>query len=354
MNWNNTLTALLNIKYPIVQAPMLGVTTPEMVAAVSNEGGLGSLPVGLLSPEKTRDLIIKTKTLTDKPFAVNLFTHELPDTDIIAAERIQKRLTEISTQYGIEYDSVNLDKTSYYSYREQLDILISEQVKIVSFTFGVLDKASIEKLHSNGVVIIGTATSVREARFLDETGIDVITAQGIEAGGHRGTFFFDEPLPQVGLISLLPQVADSVKRPILAAGGIMDGRAIRAAMILGASGVQAGSAFVGSHESLAIKNYKEALLVSKDTDTVLTRAFSGRWARGISNTFHNEVQKLNLDYPPYPILNTLTAPMRTAAQKVQNKEFTTLWAGQSASMAKLKSSAEIFRFLVEDTENLTS
>ena len=354
MNWNNKLAALFNIKYPIVQAPMLGVTSPEMVAAVSNAGGLGSLPVGLLSPEKTRELIIKTKSLTVKPFAVNLFTHELPDIDLIYANQIQEKLAEISERYGIKSEAVDLGKIRHFSYREQLDILISEEIKIVSFTFGVLEKVEIEKLHANEFVIIGTATSVREARYLEELGIDVITAQGIEAGGHRGTFFTDEPLPQIGLISLLPQIADAVDCPVLAAGGIMDGRTITAATILGASGVQVGSAFVGSDESLAIKKYREALVESKDTDTVLTRAFSGRWARGIRNTFHDEMQKLNPEYPPYPILNTLTAPIRTASQKIQNKEFTTLWAGQSASMAKLKSSAEIFRFLVEDTERLSN
>ena len=353
MNWNNELTRILKIKYPLVQAPMLGVSTPEMVAAVSNEGGLGSLPAGLLSPEATLDLIRKTKTLTDKPFAVNLFAHEVPEIDIPSAETLQSKVSEIAHKYDINYEPVMIENIRYYSYREQIEILIQENIPVVSFTFGVIDKESIGRLHENGVIIIGTATSVREAVHLENIGIDIITAQGIEAGGHRGTFLEDEPTPQVGTFSLIPQVAYEVKRPILAAGGIMDGRTFKAALILGAQGVQVGTAFVGSDESLAINSYKNALKNSKDTDTVLTRAFSGKWARGIRNTFHDEVQALNITYPPYPILNTFTAPIRIASQKNGNKEFTTLWAGQSAAMARFKPSAEIFRELISETEELS-
>ena len=351
MNWTNDLTQLLKVKYPIVQAPMLGVTTPEMVAAVSNEGGLGSLPIGLQSPEKTLELIRKTKSFTTQPFAVNLFAHELPEIDTPAIKELQNRIFAITQKYDLEYNLVEIEKIRHYSYREQIEIIIAEQVPIVSFTFGVIDQESVRRFHDAGILLIGTATSVREAKYLESIGIDVITAQGIEAGGHRGTFLFDEPLPQIGSMSLIPQVADQVKVPILGAGGIMDGRSIKAAMILGAQGVQVGSAFLRSHESLSIDVYKNAVGESADTDTVLTRAFSGRWARGIRNTFHDEVEKLNIDYPAYPLLNDLTLPIRTASQKNQNKEFTTLWAGQSARLAKPKSSSEIFRDLVNETED---
>lgn len=354
MNWNNALTQILKIKYPLVQAPMLGVSTPEMVAAVSNEGGLGSLPVGLQSPEKTRELIIKTKTLTDKPFSVNLFAHDIPTIEPTQTQAIQEQLRKISEKYGVVYTPVDLTQIRHFSYQEQLDVLIEEKIPVVSFTFGVLDQPSIERLHAHGMILIGTATSVREALYLENIGIDIVTAQGIEAGGHRGTFLFDEPLPQIGLISLLPQVVDAVKRPVLAAGGVTDPRAFKAAMILGAQGVQVGTAFIGSDESLAITPYKEQLSKSQDTDTVLTRAFSGRWARGIRNSFHDEIQQLSLDYPAYPILNTLTAPIRIASQKQGNTQLTTLWAGQSAAMATQKSSAKIFRSLIAGVEQITT
>lgn len=348
MNRTNQLINLLKVRYPFVQAPMLGVTTPEMVAAVSNEGGLGSLPVGLQSPEKTLDLIRKTKTLTDKPFAVNLFAHDIPAVDVGAISVMQDQLVAITNRHGLEHPLVDIEKLRHYSYQEQIDILISENVAVVSFTFGVINGESIKRLHDAGIVLIGTATSVREAKYLETLGIDVITAQGIEAGGHRGTFLFDEPLPQIGAMSLIPQVVDQVSVPVLAAGGIMDGRTIKAAMMLGAAGVQVGSAFLRSNESLSIDSYKEAVQESVDTDTVLTRAFSGRWARGIRNTFHNEVEKLNLDFPAYPLLNDLTTPIRSASQKQNNKEFTTLWAGQSAHLAKPETSAAIVRELIAE------
>jgi nitronate monooxygenase len=353
MNWNNELTRILKINYPLVQAPMLGVTTPEMVAAVSNEGGLGSLPVGLLSPEKTRELIQKTKALTDKPFAVNLFAHDIPAIDVQNTETLQHKLSDMVRKYNLSYQPLNINLIRHYSYQEQIGTLIDENIPVVSFTFGVIDDNSIQQLHDKGIIIIGTATSVREAIHLDNIGIDIITAQGIEAGGHRGTFLEDEPLPQVGTFSLIPQVADKVKRPVLAAGGIMDGRTFKAALILGAQGAQVGTAFVGSDESLAVNSYKNALKTSLDTDTVLTRAFSGRWARGIRNTFHDQVQRLNINYPPYPILNTLTGPIRSAAQKSDNKAFTTLWAGQSAAMARFQPAAEIFRALIAETERVS-
>jgi nitronate monooxygenase len=350
MNWTNDLTKLLKIKYPIVQAPMLGVTTPEMVAAVSNEGGLGSLPVGLQSPEKTLELIRITKSLTTNPFAVNLFAHELPQINVPVALGLQDQLSAIMLNRGLVYSPVEIEKVRHHSYREQIEIIIAEQISILSFTFGVIDQESITRFHDAGIRLIGTATSVREAKYLENIGIDVITAQGIEAGGHRGTFLFDEPLPQVGSMSLIPQISDAVKVPVLAAGGIMDGRSIKAAMILGAQGVQVGSAFLRSNESLSIDAYKAAVLESSDTDTVLTRSFSGRWARGIRNTFHNEVETLNIEYPAYPILNDLTVPIRAAAQINGDKEFITLWAGQSARLAKLKSSSLIFKDLVRETE----
>lgn len=353
MNWTNDLTRLLNIEYPIVQAPMLGVTTPEMVAAVSNEGGLGSLPVGLQSPEKTLELIHKTRLFTNRPFAVNLFAHELPTVDIAAMEVLQNKLYSITNKYGLNYTPVAIEKIRHYSYREQVDIIIEEKVPIVSFTFGVIDTESVRRFHDAGILLIGTATSVREAKYLESCGIDLITAQGIEAGGHRGTFLLDEPLPQIGLMSLIPQVTDQVKVPVLAAGGIMDGRSVHAAWILGAQGVQVGSAFLRSTESMGIDGYKQAVQASTDTDTVLTKAFSGRWARGIRNTFHDEVEKLHIEYPPYPLLNDLTGPLRIASQKNHNPEFTTLWAGQSAGKAKQKSSADIFRDLVEEITKLS-
>jgi nitronate monooxygenase len=191
---------------------------------------------------------------------------------------------------------------------------------------------------------------VKEATELDEKGIDMVVAQGVEAGGHRGSFQEEDAPPLIGSMSLIPLVAGSVKRPVIAAGGIMSGRCIRAALLLGAAGVQAGTAFIGSTESLAIPSYKRALQNTAEREIVLTRSFSGRWARGIRNKLMTEVENSGIPIPVYPAQNSLTRPIRAAAQKRDNKEFTTLFAGQSASMARASSSSEIFKALVRESE----
>lgn len=352
MNWNNRLTEILKIKFPIVQAPMLGVCSPEMVAAISNQGGLGSLPVGGLSAERTLELIQDTKALTSNPFAVNLFANIVPSVNIPIAEQMQDYLEKFALENEISFEKHAPEQLQFHSYENQIEILIAENVRIVSFTFGIPDDASIKKLKDNGVILIGTATCVREAQILEEKGIDIVTAQGIEAGGHRGTFLETERLPQIGSMSLIPQIADNVDIPVLAAGGINDGRTIKAALILGASGVQIGSAFIASDESIAMEAYKEAILNSTDTDSAITRSFSGRWARGIKNKFLIAIEESGLTIPQYPIQGGLASSIRQAATKQNRKDFIPLWAGQSASKAEAKSAAEIFNTLVIQTENL--
>ncbi|QHV98907.1 NAD(P)H-dependent flavin oxidoreductase [Spirosoma endbachense] len=352
MQWKNNLTRLLSIEYPVIQAPMLGVSTPEMAAAVSNQGGLGSLPVGGLSPQRTTELIQQTKQLTNKPFAVNLFAHSIPAIDQSTAEAMQAYLETVCLANQIPYTKLALNDLHFYSYKDQIDVLIQEKIPIVSFTFGILDDESIQSLKAAGCLLNGTATSVKEAELLTEKDIDIISVQGIEAGGHRGTFLTDDPLPMVGLMSLLPLIADRVSKPLLAAGGIHNGQTIKAAFDLGASGVQVGTAFIASPESVAIPAYKERLQRSSETDSVLTRSFSGRWARGISNTFMREIDKSGLSIPEYPIQNSLTTALRVAAQRQNNAEFTNMWAGQLASASEAKPAADIFRKLIAQTEAL--
>lgn len=351
MAWPPSLPSFLHITYPIIQAPMLGVTTPEMVAAASNAGALGSLPVGGLSAERTKALIRQTKALTTKAFAVNLFANsiEAPDEGKMAA--MQDFLASLCEKYGLKVPRPDLHFIPFYSYKEQIAILLEEQIPIVSFTFGVLDEPSIKALKAKGVVLIGTATCVKEAHILAKRGIDIITAQGIEAGGHRGTFLEEDPLPMIGSMSLVPAIAKQVEVPVLAAGGIYNGNTIKAAYELGAQGVQIGTAFIASDESMAILSYKKAVQEAVDTDTKLTRTFSGKWARGIRNTFMAEVLTSGLDIPAYPFQGHLTSLLRTYAQQHDNKEFTTLWAGQSVH-AEAKPVAEIVKDLVTQFESL--
>ena len=325
---------------------MLGVTTPEMVAAVSDSGGLGSLPIGGLAPDVARQLIRKTKSLTSSPWAVNLFAQDIPDQiDEAALQRMQDYLEGYAKQRSLPFTKRTVGEFRFFSHREQLDVLLEEDVRIVSFTFGVLAADVIRRLKERGVVLIGTATSVAEARVLAGAGIDVVVAQGYEAGGHRGSFL-EPDLPQVGLFALLPQIVDAVAVPVIAAGGIVDGRTIRAAFQLGASGVQAGTLFVPSAESVANEGYKDAVVSAKDTDTQLTRAFSGRWARGIRNEFMRDLESSGIEIPEYNVHNSLTAGLRAHGRKNDRSEVVSLWAGQHAGKARKGGAAEIFRNLV--------
>lgn len=345
-------TDLLKIKYPIIQAPMLGVSTPEMAAAVANEGGLGSLAVGGLSPEVTRDLIRKTKSLTNQPFAVNLFVHKIPACAESEVEPMRNFLIKLAAKKGYSLNIKDLTNFKFYNHLDQIDILLEEQISMVSFTFGCLDAQSIQKLKQNNCILIGTATCVEEALYLEQQDIDIIVVQGIEAGGHRGTFIEDITLPQVGLFSLLPQVKKAVNLPVIAAGGINSAQTMESAFALGADAVQIGTAFIGTEESVAIPSYKEKLIKAKDTDTALTRAFSGRWARGIRNKMMEEIEQSGILIPPYPLQNSLTGMFRKLSQQNNDSDYTNLWAGQNAIQIKGKSSKQLFMDFVTQYKSL--
>jgi nitronate monooxygenase len=350
----NSFTDRLHIKHPIIQAPMLGVSTPEMAAAVSNEGGLGSLAVGGLSPDATRTLIRKTRSLTNKPFAVNMFVHEIPLLEDSDLQPMRELILKLASDKGYSLNASDLSSFTLYTYRDQVDILIEENINIISFTFGHPDGETLKKFKDNNSILIGTATCLEEALILQDQGTDMITAQGIEAGGHRGTFLDSIPLPHVGLISLLSQMSQKIKVPIIAAGGINSGRAIKAALDLGAVAAQIGTAFIGTDESIAIPSYKQRVSQSTDTDSSLTRAFSGRWARGIRNTFMNEIENPNITIPPYPYQNSLTTMFRKLAQQHDNADFTNLWAGQSCGPQKFKTTRDVFLDLVNQCVELNS
>lgn len=339
----NIISGLCNVRYPIIQAPMLGITTPDMVAAASDTGVLGSLPLGGLSPEKAVNLIREVKSKTSKPFAVNLFAHPVGEPNTDAAARMQQYLDKA---YGaLNPGKTDLATAKYYNHTDLIDLLLDEQIKIISFTFGVLEDEIVAKFKANNVILMGTATSVNEALILEKSGVDAIVAQGFEAGGHRGSFLKGK-LPQIGLFSLLPQIVDSVKVPVIAAGGIVDSRTVRAALALGADAVQIGSMFLASDESEASDAYKEAVLNSGDTSTELTNSFTGRYARGISNAYMEDFAKEGLEPLPYPYQNTLTGPLRSYAKANNRADITSLWAGQSASAAKRKSTVAILEELI--------
>lgn len=323
-----------------------------MVAAVANAGGLGSLPVGGLSPEKTSALIRETKGKTNKPFAVNLFAHELKQA--IVEDDIRKMedfLEPLYTQYGLPFERKGLSDFRFYNHLDQIEILLEERVPIVSFTFGLLETETMEKFKGKGIKVIGTATSVKEALLLEKAGVDVIVAQGFEAGGHRASFLEEAPLPQVGLIALVPQIVDSVSVPVIAAGGLFDHRTIKAVFALGAQGAQLGSYFIASEESAASEAYKELLLKSVDTSTELTKAFTGKWARGIRNRFMEQMENSGLTVPYYTHQNSMTAALREYGKKNNTTDIISLWAGQSGGKAHRGSTEKLFQELIEKIQN---
>ena len=285
IKWKNDITRILKVKYPIIQAPMFGVTTPEMVAAAVHAGAVGSLPVADLPAEKCVELIRRTRQLAKQPFAVNLFLHPLPKQDEqlkIRYNKTKEFLQKFSFEHNFKVEFPEYYEIQLTDYHDQVETLIAEDCKIVSFTFGVPDSISIEKFKRNGTILIGTATSLEEAIFLEEIGIDIICIQGYEAGGHRGSFLGNK-IPKIGGISLLAQAYDKVGGPLIYGGGIYDAKTLLATKLLGAQGFQIGTLLLCSEESSLHDFEKEKLRNSTEKDVVLTKSFSGRYARGLKN-----------------------------------------------------------------------
>lgn len=338
-------TEKLGIRYPIIQAPMAGgATTPELIAAASNAGGLGSLGAGYMAPDDIRCAIKKIRELTSSPFSVNLF---IPQEHEASQEQMQNACNDIQ-QCSKELGQKTKPVPAPYmqSFEEQIQVVIEENAPIFSFTFGILDEIWIKQLRSNNTLLIGTATTLPEAQVLEEHGVDMIVAQGCEAGGHRGTFLGREEDAVIGLFSLIPQCVDQLEIPVIAAGGIMNGRGIAAAITLGAAGVQMGTAFLSCHESGIHDKYREVLLGQQQDNTILTRAFSGKLARGIRNKFIDCMQTNHSCILDYPIQNALTKTMRQKAKEIGSTEFMSMWAGQSAAFCRDISASELIDQLI--------
>lgn len=349
--WKRELTQKIALTYPVIQAPMAGgATTPELVAVVSNAGCLGSFAAGYLTPKEIRQGIKTIRELTSKPFAVNLF---IPEDHHATPGQIKKSCRDINLccdELNIEIEPVLQNYTQVFE--EQIKILIEEYIPVFSFTFGSLAPEWISKFKINKTVLIGTATNVSEAHMLEDSGIDFIVAQGCEAGGHRGTFIGKEEDSLVGLFSLIPQLVDKIKVPIIAAGGIMDGRGIKAAFSLGADAVQMGTAFLSCAEAGIPMVFKQALLAQLQDNTVLTRAFSGKMARGLRNQFIERMEQKKTNILDYPIQNALTNIMRKKAKEQNNIDFMSMWAGQSAYLCRNTSVNELIKSLIHEAEVL--
>ncbi len=348
MRWPRILADRIGVEYPVFQAPMAGgPSTPELTAAVSNAGGLGAMGAGYVSADALRQAIRATRALTSRPFCVNVFAPEAPASpspDEVA--RAQAALAPFRTEVGL---SAAGTPAAGQPFRDQLRVVLEERVPVFSFTFGALAPEDVAALARNGAVVMGTATSAREARALEATGVHAVVAQGAEAGGHRGTFLGPVEGGLAGTLALVPQIVDAVRVPVVAAGGIMDGRGIAAALALGAAAAALGTAFLACPESGASRPYKDAILARRDADeTTLTRAFSGRWARGLRNRFTEALASAPV--LPYPLQNAMTADLRREAARAGKADLLSLWAGQGVPLARARPAGELLRELVRETE----
>jgi nitronate monooxygenase len=342
-------------QHPLIQAPMAGgATTPELVAAVSNAGGIGSLAAPLLSPQTIIEQSAKVRALTSRPFALNLFVLRTPqpaDEDVARAIELLRPVWET-----LGWDTLPRPAKWCEDFDAQFEALLQVRPAIASFTFDVLDAQRVARLHAAGIFVIGTATNVAEAKAWEAAGADAVCAQGIEAGGHRGTFIGpqnDTP----GTFVLVPSIVDAVKLPVIAAGGIMDGRGIAAALALGAQAVQMGTAFLTTDESGIHQAYKERLLAAASAParavTCLTRAFSGRYARGLVNRFIDTMRAVEEQVPAYPVQNALTGGIRAQAGKIDETELMSLWAGQGVGMVRAMPAARLVETLVAEWRQAT-
>lgn len=350
MALENRLTRLFGIRHPVVQAGMAGgATPPRLVAAVSEAGGLGTLGAGYLKPQAIRDAVREVRSLTSAPFAVNLFVPE-PFEEPSSPEEANAPLAPYRRELGIEEP----EGISSYApaFEDQLAVVLEERVPAFSFTFGVPEEDQLAELRGAGTVTCGTATTVREAAELERRGVDAVCAQGYEAGGHRGTFIGDALEALVGTFALVPQVADAVSVPVLAAGGVMDGRGLAAALALGADGAQMGTAFLATPESGAHPAYKEALLAATEEGTTITRAFSGKPARGLRNRFTEEMAPHETGVPGYPVQNAYTRDLRAAATERGETGLMSLWSGQGARLVRVEPAGELVGRTAAEAERI--
>lgn len=322
---------------------MLGATAEAIAIAVSNAGGLGSFAAAGSSPDQIKASVAAIRKATDQPFAVNIFVLDpvAPDPAIVSAA--MQRIAPWRARFGLPAQAI--PNAWAQDTAAQVDALVEAAPPAVSFTFGCLPARDVSRLKAAGSLVIGTATTVAEARAWQEAGADIICAQGVEAGGHRGTFLGDLHASAIGTISLVRTIRAAVDLPVIAAGGVTDGEAIAAALMLGADAVQVGTAYLLSEEATTPAPQRRAIRAAPDDPTRLTRAFSGRYARGLDNEFMRAMRPHESDIPAYPIQNALTAEMRAAALKAGDADALSLWAGQSVKLIREGSAAEITRDL---------
>ncbi len=337
--------ALLQTRLPLIQAPMAGVQGSALAIAVSNAGGLGSLPCAMLSADALRKELATITAQTDKPYNVNFFCHTPPAQDAPREAAWRDSLCGYYAEFEIDAAQIASGPG-----RAPFDVNLAEVLSefkppVVSFHFGLPSPELLARVRSWGAVVMSSATTVAEAIWLDEHGADLIIAQGLEAGGHRGMFLTDDLTTQIGTLALLPQIVRAVRRPVVAAGGIADAPGVAAALRLGAVAAQVGTAYLLCPEATTSAVHRAALQSGGAQHTALTNLFTGRPARGIVNRFMREQGPLSDRAPAFPLAGSATAPLRAKAEAQGSGDFSPLWAGQNTSGCRAVSAAELTRAL---------
>jgi nitronate monooxygenase len=350
MTWpDRRLLDLFKIEHPIIQAPMAGAQDADLAAAVSAAGGLGSLPCAMLTAEKIREEMGKIRARTRKPVNLNFFCHTAPVPNNAREAAWRERLAPYYQEFGIDPAApVPFSNRAPFD-AALLDVVVETRPEVVSFHFGLPEKPLYESLKREGIVVISSATTVAEARWLAERGVDAIIAQGYEAGGHRGMFLNDNIATQAGTLALVPQIADAVKVPVIAAGGIVDARGIAAAFALGAAGAQIGSAYLLTAEAKVSAPHRAALKSARDDATVLTNVMTGRPARGFLTRVVREQGPIS-DVPEFPLAAGALQPLRAKAEARGSGDFSPMWSGQASALARETGAGELTRALAVEAQ----
>jgi nitronate monooxygenase len=350
----NRITSKLKIEYPIIQGPLGGFSSQRLTASVSNFGGLGSFGAHGQTPEAITEVIAEIRSLTDKPFAMNLWA-SMEDAAAFTSDAsdFQRSLAHIAPHLL----SLGVEQPVFHQYKrvrfeDQARVLLDAKVPVFSFIYGIPPRELLDEFRRIGTVLIGTATTAEEARALEEAGVDLIVASGFEAGGHRGSFIRSSEASLTGTFALVPQVVDSVALPVVAAGGIADVRGIAAALALGAEGVQMGTAFLACEGSGASEIHRSMLLNKEAAVTGLTRGFTGRLARGIYNSMMESWNTFPQDILPYPLQRQMVRSLSIPAQAAGRKDLIPLWAGQSANLCTHSNVVELLRSLVTEMDQI--
>ena len=341
-----TLTTLLGIDLPILQAPMAGVQGSALTVAVSNAGGLGALPCAMLGPDALRQELAAIRAQTDRPFNVNFFCHTPPAPDAAREAAWRATLAPAYAEFGIDPAAIPAGPGRRPFDAETAELLAAFAPPVVSFHFGLPSPELLARVRGWGAKVLSSATTVEEARWLEAHGVDAVIAQGLEAGGHRGHFLSDDLTRQMGTFALLPQVVAAVRVPVIAAGGIADAAGVASAMALGAAGVQVGTAYLLCPEASTSAVHRAALQSDAAHHTALTNLFTGRPARGIVNRFMRTFGPMNeAAVPRFPLATSAVAPLRARAEALGMDDFSPLWAGQHADGCREMPAAQLTRQL---------